>query len=364
MKEMKTLTIGNETFKIVDENAVRSYYSTTREELSVTLGIEGATTNDVTSAAVWGLYDALMAKYPDRVQKNEIHNDDGTFTNYEYVISTGEYNTEGKYFGWTGVNGMDTHIKKPKYLVLSGIHGNEKHPIISVYRFVRDLVEGHNLPAQFREGCVVRVLPIGNPYGLENNKRNTQNEVDPNRNFDWNFGKDQVSGNPPGDYAESEKETQAIANWLKANQDAKVFFDCHIQGSDLNEVLQIFGIQDNEKCDAAKKIVMRGVERVIPFWRDVVGYPEGTIFSSSNFIGEGGTAFGYAAEELNIPSLGIEVSAFQMGSTQEDLEEARSVITAETAAAGAEVIGNALIEFYEQPISEVIDMTETNEKMD
>ena len=71
-----------------------NYYSTTREELAVTLGKESATVDDVTSSVIWGLYDALMAAYPDRVQKNEVHNDDGTFTNYEYVISTGEYNTE------------------------------------------------------------------------------------------------------------------------------------------------------------------------------------------------------------------------------------------------------------------------------
>ena len=366
------VTVGTPTSpsKMAEELKLEPvYYSTTREELAVTLGKEDAVPSDITSSVIWGLYDALMAKYPDRVQKNEIHNNDGSFTNYEYVVSTGEYNTEGRFFGKTGINGMDTHIKKPKYLILGGVHGSERPAIISIYRFIRDVLEGHNIPAQFREGCTIRVMPIAVPYGLDTKTSTggsyglTENGVTVGRNFDWNFGIDVVSTIPYGDYAESEKETQAIANWLKANQDAKVLFDCHNNGVAVNEVLQIFKLKDNEVSDVATKTVMRGVERVIPFWRDVIGYPDRTVYYSSIWCGEGGTSIGYATEKLGIPALGIELSVLQTG-TQEELENDRTVITPETVAAGAEVIGNALIEFYEQSLDEVVDMTETNGKID
>lgn len=353
--------------------AAAKYYSTTREELAVTLGKEDAVPNDITSERVWGLYDALMAEYPDNVQKNEIHNNDGTFTNYEYVISTGEYNTEGHFYG----HYMDKDIKKPKYLILSGIHGNERSPIVAVYRFIRDIIEGHNIPAQFREGCVISVLPVGTPYSLDtlyegngnNPWRPNENLVNINQNFDyqWEANETPVDGLgtiTAGEFAESEKETQVIVNWLKANDDAIAFFDCHIQGSVVNEVVMLMGGENSENYKTLKKIAMRGIERVIPFWRDTIGYPEGTIFYSSETINKSGLAIDYATEVLKIPSLALEISA-QQASTQADFQKDVFAITAETVAADAELIGNILMELHEQYFTnEVVDVKEVNEKLD
>lgn len=85
-------------------SCANDYYSTTREEI-------GVSHENINTAYILGLYDALMAEYPAKMQKNEIHNDDGTFTNYEYVISTGEYRTDGIY---AENYGADTNTKKPK----------------------------------------------------------------------------------------------------------------------------------------------------------------------------------------------------------------------------------------------------------
>jgi hypothetical protein len=71
----------------------------------------------------------------------------------------------------------------------------------------------------------------------------------------------------------------------------------------------------------------------------------------------------YAADMLKITSLGIELSALQNGNYS-DFEANPHLITPETIAAGAEAIGNILIEFYEQLYGEVVDMTETNAKLD
>ena len=356
---------------------IPDFYSTTREELEVTLGIEGATYEKITSARVWGLYNALMAKYPDRVQKNEIHNNDGTFTNYEYVISTGEYNTKGEGAKRWG----DKNIKKPKYLLLSGVHGYEESAILSVYRFIRDVLEGHNIPAQFREGCSIHVFPVGNPYSLDNHRRGNENQVSIGGNFDWyttdewdtkgskkaeafdEEGKENVWAGPS---AASEKETQAIQNWLVANkEDAEMFFDCHTTLQYPNEMAWFVGLANNEEYDRSKKIALRGVGRVIPFWRDVIGYAEDTVYPISTLAEGTGYPPSYASEVVGIPSLSLELSGLQNGIRPDGVNAYNDPITPETVSAGAEVIGNALIEFYEYALNgEVVDMTETNEKID
>ena len=348
----QTLT-ANQQAQVRENIGALDYYSTTREELAVTLGKEDAVPNDVTSERIWGLYDALMKEHPDNVQKHEIHNNDGTFTNYEYIVSTGDYNEVVGAF-----NAKDDDIKKPKYLVASGVHGFEKPSIVSTYRLFRDIVTGHNVPAHFREGCVIHFLPVANPYGLDNNIRFNANGVDINRNFDWNHGINVSTGKNPGPSASSEQETQAITKWLQENDDAELFLDCHnIQGD--NEIVTFIGLTDSEECGNWKKIAMRGVDRVIPFWKCAIGYSHNTVFRNSASNSEGGKATFYASEVLNIPSLGVELSVFPTGN-----ETSRDEMAPETIAVATEVIGNVLIEFYEQTLCEVVDMTETNFKID
>lgn len=331
-----------------------NFYSTEREKLAVTLGKENAVPNDITSAAVWGLYDALAAKYPDRVQKNEIHNNDGSFTSYEYVISSGEYNPEtGLPDSWVRDN-----IKKPTYLVLSGIHGNERQAIVSTYRFIRDVVSGYNIPEQFREGCMIRVVPVGNPWSLDHNSRFNESEADINRDF--------YSQTP-------QKETQALQSWLNSNRDAELFLDMH-NGRPFAAVV-FAGLTDFEDDKPLKKVAMRGVERVIPFWRDVIGYDDDVVFYMATSLdatgANEGMSYDYAFRELGIPSLGVELAFRQNISEKDALNSDGSIkidkeeITDETPAASAEIIGNVLIEFYKQYfMGKVVDMTETNAKLD
>lgn len=317
-----------------------NFYSTEREEITETLGIKNVTYEGVKSEVIWGLYDALMDDHSDRVKKNEVKNDDGTFTNYEYVVSTGDYNEKvGSY------SSIDGDIKKPKYLVCSGIHGWEKPSIISTYRLFRDIVTGHNIPARFREGCVIHFLPIGNPWSFDNTKRDNEKGYNINRNFAWNWGvgvqddkKDYI-----GTSANSEKETQAIANWLAANAGAQLFLDCHNISPGYNEIVTVIGLTDSEAYDKRKKVAMRGVDRVVQFWKDKIGYANSTIFRNSASNNEGGMSIFYASEVLGIPSLGLELSVRPTGT-----EELATNLLPETVAVGAEVIGNVLMEFYDR----------------
>ena len=322
-----------------------TYYHTERKEI-------GVSHDDINSEYIWGLYDALMEEYPDNVQKKEVHDKDSTFTNYEYVISTREYPTDALY---ALEYGADTDIKKPKYLILSGIHGDERCVALSAYRFIRDVLSGHNVPQSFKESAIVRIMPVGSPSAINSFTRDNEDKVNVNRNFD--------------DETKS-KETQAIINWLNANADADLFIDCHNNGA-IHEVAAILGDSENDVVDMVKKIALQGVDRVIPFWRDVIGYPpvetqykdangvaqkgvRDVIFSYSANWDVVGSSIYYASNTLGVPSIMIEASVYY--GNLSDWEKDKKVYPPETIAAGAEALGNILIAIYEQSFfGEVVD---------
>lgn len=349
------------------------YYHTKREEI-------GVSHENINTAYIWGLYDALMAEHPDKVQKKEHTNNDGTFTNYEYVISTGEYSTEGLY---ATAYGCDPHIKKPKYLVLNAIHGTERKTTLSTYRFIRDVLSGHNVPPAFREGAILSVMPVGTPSAFDAFTRPNGGSVDINRNFDWEWeegqGTDGATSFTNGDSAASEKETQAIANWLADNKDAELFIDFHNSGQ-LNEKAVVLSLPDNSISDMARKVALRGVDRVIPFWRDVIGYPttvvakgrtdtdgdgnkieeRDVIFSYSATTEGAGMAFAYAQGVLGIRSIGIEAVVYY--GDYYEYKENETSYQPEVIAMGAEALGNILIEFYAQSC-EVMAMSEISDNL-
>lgn len=358
------------------------YYCAAREKMGV------ASILDMNADYVWGLYDALMADHPDKVRKYEIHNHDGTFTNYAYVISTGEYSTAGS-FCVNPNNEPDDHIQKPKYLISGCMHGNEAINTLYLYRFVRDVLGGRNVPNSFREGAILHILPVITPGGLGGTTPNNGNGVNIQRNFDWEWAEN--PSDSKGTAPESEKETQAVVNWLKANTDADLWIDLH--NSTLgNEPVAVLGCA-NDRVDTAKRIILRGIDKVIPFWKDVIGYPEYAvvreyvtengeyvwdketgkwkthdvpkelIYSYSATLQGKGANYTYAPNVLGIPTIELEITALNGDFTDKWLTT--RPVQAENVAMGAEILGNALIEFFHVTFAnEVVDMTQTNEKID
>ena len=359
----------------------QGYYATTREKL----GVSGAA--DVTTKYIRDLYKALPG-----CEEREVKSDDKSFTNYEYVFTTRDYNTTRKR--------DDLHVddvKKPKYLILSGIHGKEKNAIISTYRFVRDVLNGHNVPSRFREGVELHVLPTGTPDAIDATSRISTNKVNINRNFDWEWVKETIdasTGEYTGASAASEKETQAIVNWLKENADAELFLDMHNSNS-LYEATMLIGLENNAAVDRAKRIALQGIDRIIPYWRDVMGYggvvqdmnghkefdgvtdtSRSKVFSYAATVDDTGLCIQYAAGVLGIPSLVLEISVLQKGDYYTDYLGAvdtddngrydtatyPNIFDPETVASGAEAIGNVLLENYAQYLSKVT-ATEAKEDM-
>lgn len=344
---------GSNSVKNVDLTGYEKYI-TSRSELEVKH-------EDINTERILKLYDELVELFPGKVQKREIRNNDGTFINYEYVFSSGEYNTEG-----IRQANLDRHIKKPKYLILSGIHGSERKAVLSTYRFFSDIIRGQFLVTHLREGSEIHVVPIGNPSGIDAFTRGNENGIDLNRNFDWNWSeKGAGTLNYTGPTAASEKETQAITNWLNANSDAELFIDFH-NSSVVNEVALLIGLTGNKDCDRAKEVALRGLDRIVPHWRDAIGYPpqecrqlddtlaiQDPIFSLSVSLSTGGGAIFYATEVAGITSLCLETSVLQRGNYS-DFEANPHLCPPETIAAGAEALGNILLEFYSQYCNEDI----------
>lgn len=353
-----------------------TYYHTKREASWGNADVDD--NGNLPTQYVWDLYDALADKYnryevdkngekiPLDIRVRKVDCSIGDFEQYAYEISTGDYSTDAAYVQHYGNN---PPIKKPKYLVLSGIHGIERKAVFSTYRFFRDLLSGHNIPAAFQEGAIFSVMPVGTPNSFDlfirNNAPTVYDEagkvvsegVNINRNFN--------AENP-------EKETQAIANWLNANADADLFIDVHNNGA-LNEKVLILGLPDNTTSNTARKTALRGVDNIIPYWRDVIGYPDkveaegldGTItnraviYSYTATINTDGLSIKYAQNVVGIPSITIELASFY-GSTTEWLDgtwkdgklvpgkNAKKADSPEAVAMGAEALGNILLEFYKQ----------------
>lgn len=373
------------------------YYIADRDSLTInTAGVSfngSAPTKipDIDSAYIHDLYDDLATAAEARgisvTSRTLPPTGEGTGANEirEYVFSAGDY-TESPY-------GIPDDIHKPTFLVTAGIHGDEVTTVLATYKFFEDLVHGRNLPSYLAEGAIFKVVPVVNPSGFDarvstsiklldsNNEpaetATTQNirtrttnrtadngetiTVDLNRNFDYQWKKytpkekqwNYFSGNS----AASEPETNAIADWLEANKDAVVLLDMHCS-TFVDEYVGIMGSRYSLATTRAKKIALRGVDKVVPYWKSRLDDTSGIIFHYSCCLDSDtnpviGAETYYASEVLGIPAFALEC----VSDTQTALRTSDNIkVIAEdkpnenTVAIGAEILGNILLESYKQEL--------------
>ena len=261
---------------------------------------------------VIGLYDALVSLYPDFVTKNTLTT--GTFTNYEYVLTIGNYNTAGK-------RTRDAIIAKPKVLVSAGMHGYERSAVMSLYKFIKSMCENAYDLDDVIYFCEMHIIPVICPWGYTNDSRLNENGVDLNHNFDnTTWTADSTSGSAPAD----QPETQIVQNWINANTDAKIYIDWH-NSSFTDEISVLLGA-DTESNRKIKLNYLHGIDKVIPYWQKERGITASNIYGYTGTTGPGGTAKGYGAEKglnsftfetsWNIKSTGKH-SAFSIGTGAE-----------------------------------------------
>lgn len=171
---------------------------------------------------LYNLYDALEAAHPNHITKEVLGLDQsGQYEIRAYTIQQHQ-----------------PPISKPVILWISGVHASETYTHTATYAFVKELLENHennDVLGFIWRNCIFKVIPIGNPWGLANGaSRYNSRGVNLNRNFnaDWQYSEDEY--NNSGSAPESEAETQAIVNFVKANGGAIFAVNKHDSGTDLS----------------------------------------------------------------------------------------------------------------------------------
>ena len=323
------------------DNATADYYHTERTPFE---NADNLKTEDI-----YELYLGLGAV------ENTLCDFSGEETNLkEFVFTIGDYNT-------STVWGIPDEVHKPTFLVTSGIHGDEITAVLATYRFFADLANGKNLPTYLAEGAIFKVVPLVNPNGFDLRTRGNANGVNLNRNFDYQWQEYPLSAHDDGEWnnysgesVASEAETQAITNWLFANKDAAVLFDMH-SSTYLDEYAGLMGSKKSLAVTKAKKVALRGLDKVVPYWKSLLDDYSGITFHYSSCLDGyngkpviGGLVY-YAAEGLGIPGFAVECVS---NTTTKVIDGIRKITeerpTADIVAIGAEVLGNMLLETYKQ----------------
>ena len=104
-------------------------------------------------------------------------------------------------------------LGKIKILLLSGVHGDEKGSALGMALFIKELIENKDDETlrYIRNNAIIKVVPIANPWGINNNTRSNQNTIDLNRDF----------------IAKTQNETKLIAKWIEDNANAVAMIDYH-----------------------------------------------------------------------------------------------------------------------------------------
>ena len=136
--------------------------------------------------------------------------------------------------------GGETRLAKlPKVIVTACIHGNERPCARALLNLVthicRDWKENKVL-SYLRNHVELIIVPVVNPWGYVNKKRQNVNNVDLNRNFyangDWINGDENPDSldNYRGTEPYSESETKIINRLVMKNADAIAYYDLHTHG--------------------------------------------------------------------------------------------------------------------------------------
>ena len=251
-----------------------------------------------TASDVYDLFDALVTDHPDFVTKNTLTS--GNFTNYEYVFTIGDYNSQN------GRRSKDNEIAKPVILITSGVHGYERSSVMSLYTFCKALCDNKYSLSKIIESAVYKVIPVVCPWGYTNDSRINENGVNINRNFassSWVLtptGSD-YSGAEPGD----QDETKVVQNWINANTDAAFVLDWH-NSSYTDEISCLLG-DTAENAMTFKKRYLFGMNNIIPYWMKQRNINPSNIYAYTGTTTTGGTLKSYA-QDKNLLAFTFETS--------------------------------------------------------
>lgn len=169
--------------------------------------IAGVTTSDI-----YAVYSDLFSRFPDYVSeeilgKDSLNNDIKCYTfNKPYP--------QRQYIDDNVTNDIpyETDVR-PKIIINSGTHGDEKGSALALSLFLKELCENDTNSSirYIKNNIILKVIPILNPSGMDANTRNNVNGVNINRDF----------------LDKSQLETQIMVNFIQNNLDSIAILDFH-----------------------------------------------------------------------------------------------------------------------------------------
>lgn len=168
-------------------------------------------------AEMYSLWDELVAQYPYYLTSTDIGYDES----YTYMMRKICLGT--------------TDFDKKKVIVVANIHGREGDSHIPAYlmywlaNYILTNKETSELAQYILSNFYFVIIPIGNPWGFDNETYGNSNNINLNRNFDAGFVPNSTGSGSAlsGNNAASEAETQNIQAVIDDNKDAWMFVDFH-----------------------------------------------------------------------------------------------------------------------------------------
>lgn len=180
---------------------------------------------------IYGGYASLVSSYPSYVTQETLGKDQsGVYDIFAYKFTPEKIDSQ--YWGETRL------AKLPKVIITACIHGNERPCARALLNLVTHVCrdwKDNKVLSYLRNHVELIIVPVVNPWGYANNKRQNVNNVDLNRNFyasgDWINGDDNPnSENYRGTEPYSESETKIINRLVMKNADAIAYYSLHTHG--------------------------------------------------------------------------------------------------------------------------------------
>lgn len=210
--------------------------------------------NDVIAA-----FDTLRASHPDYMASRARQSENVTL--YEYILTTGNYNDN------TGRRGRNPIINKPKILILSGLHGDERASVAALYKFTKALCNKEFPLSHIINGAEIHIIPVAAPNAFDAATHLNSNGVNLNRNFDTsNWHRTEPGYSYSGAAPADQEETQIIQEWIQENSDARLYIDWH-NSNYVNEVSCFLGTSTDEEAVKLKHEYLTALNEIIPYWQ-------------------------------------------------------------------------------------------------
>ena len=296
------------------------------------------TESERTVESIYGIYDELVAAYPNYITKTDIGLDQsGSYHIYQYSFKP----ESPRVPELDGVK--NKHL--PKIIIFSGVHGLERWSIYAVAQLMKLICtnpENDTILEYYRHGMEFIVVPLVNPWGYVNGTRWNSRGVNINRNFSSGWavsGTEAFTIDYEGANAFSEQETAIVERVLQENLDAFAVIDAHTH--DITEVAKTYWCIAYQTTDFFRDAVAIARTNISKLSRKMqsgynqnfdgfAGYIEGTTLH--------GDLGGHAAKKYRFNSMTAEC-------TDKLVDEAQS---------GTPLTNQVNVEFYANLIAEII----------